>query len=516
MFTRPLHACRLVQECIVPAGGRDPTTGVLQPDPVKFPHGLADLASYFHSKGLKAGIYTDVAHLTCAGYEGSGPGPTNPTGHWALDALTFAQWGFDLIEADFCNTQGTNMTAYALYKAAHDAIAAATAATGRPIVFYQCNWGEQQPWDWFPEVSNLARNTGDICAPGSISFDSILYNFDHTVIHSSTPGSRPGMPGTGIGAWNDPDMLGVGMPGITDTEGRTQFSLWCILGAPLFLGTDVRNMSTYTLATIGNKEAVAINQDPLGVQGYALDAGDQPIPYYGGNMLNLTLPASSGQALPLGAVWNISSPSGGQISNAAPQAGCLTIYDCGNEAGSVVFTYGCVTNTCGNQLWSYDAGSGAIRTQVTPAPSSPLCLTGVDPSTQPFSTALLQPCDGRATQQWKYGTDGSLCLPSTVWSGPTCLWQPTPSSVNMYAKPLAPSVAPNGKQSQGLALAVLNRGDAAVQGQLIDLTQFSYGPSTPVMVRDIWQGVTQGPFAGNFTTRPIASHETLLLRIYLA
>jgi hypothetical protein len=48
-----------VQECIVPAGARDPTTGVVQPDPVKFPHGLADLAAYFHSKGLKAGIYTD-------------------------------------------------------------------------------------------------------------------------------------------------------------------------------------------------------------------------------------------------------------------------------------------------------------------------------------------------------------------------------------------------------------------------------------------------------------------------
>ena len=53
---------------------------------------------------------------------------------------------------------------------------------------------------------------------------------------------------------------GVGLPGISDIEGRTQFSLWCILAAPLFLGTDVRNMSQFTAETIGNREAIAINQ----------------------------------------------------------------------------------------------------------------------------------------------------------------------------------------------------------------------------------------------------------------
>ena len=100
------YSYMLVQECIVKAGARDPVTHVVQPDAVKFPHGLADLADYFHSKGLKAGIYTDVAHLTCAGYEGSGPGGAFPApGHWPLDALTYAQWGFDMIEADFVSAE---------------------------------------------------------------------------------------------------------------------------------------------------------------------------------------------------------------------------------------------------------------------------------------------------------------------------------------------------------------------------------------------------------------------------
>ena len=30
------------------------------------------------------------------------------------------------------------------------------------------------------------------------------------------------------------------MNGISDLEGRTHFNMWCILGAPLMLGTDVR------------------------------------------------------------------------------------------------------------------------------------------------------------------------------------------------------------------------------------------------------------------------------------
>jgi hypothetical protein len=108
-------------------------------------------------------------------------------------------------------------------QAAHDAIGAATAATGRDIAvscllssrklaaqctersirkaasfvqFYQCNWGAEDPWLWAPEVANLFRNTGDICSPGSIAWDRILSNFDNTVAHSSTPPATPGLPGT--------------------------------------------------------------------------------------------------------------------------------------------------------------------------------------------------------------------------------------------------------------------------------------------------------------------------------
>ena len=62
-------------------------------------------------------------------------------------------------------------------------------------------------------------------------------------------------------------VLEVGNGGMTDAEYVTHFSLWAISKAPLVIGCDVRNMSAATLAILTNAEVIAVNQDPLGVQG---------------------------------------------------------------------------------------------------------------------------------------------------------------------------------------------------------------------------------------------------------
>ncbi len=62
-------------------------------------------------------------------------------------------------------------------------------------------------------------------------------------------------------------MLEIGNGGMTDTEYRTHFSLWSISKAPLIIGCDVTKMSTATLSTLTNPEVIAVNQDPLGIQG---------------------------------------------------------------------------------------------------------------------------------------------------------------------------------------------------------------------------------------------------------
>ena len=64
-------------------------------------------------------------------------------------------------------------------------------------------------------------------------------------------------------------------PGCNDEEYKSHFSLWCMLAAPLIVNLDVRNMNEATKNILLNKEMIAINQDPLGKQGYKfMDEGD--------------------------------------------------------------------------------------------------------------------------------------------------------------------------------------------------------------------------------------------------
>jgi alpha-galactosidase len=70
----------------------------------------------------------------------------------------------------------------------------------------------------------------------------------------------------GPGHWNDPDMLEVGNGGMTNTEYRSHFSLWCLMAAPLMAGNDLEHMSDETRAILTNKELIAVDQDPAGIQ----------------------------------------------------------------------------------------------------------------------------------------------------------------------------------------------------------------------------------------------------------
>jgi alpha-galactosidase len=76
----------------------------------------------------------------------------------------------------------------------------------------------------------------------------------------------------GPGHWNDPDMLEVGNAGLTFAESRAHFSLWCLLAAPLMAGNDVRHMTPEILAVMTDREAIAIDQDPAGKEGWRFRA----------------------------------------------------------------------------------------------------------------------------------------------------------------------------------------------------------------------------------------------------
>lgn len=72
------------------------------------------------------------------------------------------------------------------------------------------------------------------------------------------------------GCFNDMDMLTVGMSGngnvgfgrvCTYEEYRMQFSLWCLAGAPLMIGADLRNLAPEYRALLLNKDLLRIDQD---------------------------------------------------------------------------------------------------------------------------------------------------------------------------------------------------------------------------------------------------------------
>ncbi|MBL1106709.1 NPCBM/NEW2 domain-containing protein [Streptomyces sp. 5-8] len=218
-------------------------SGKLVPDPVRFPGGIKAVADYVHAKGLKLGIYTSAGTKTCnsAGFPGA-------LGHEYSDARQFADWGVDYLKYDNCNNQGVD--AEQRYRTMRDALQ----ATGRPIVYSICEWGENKPWEWAADVGHLWRTTGDI-SDGWNSMLSILKQ------------NLPLAPYAGPGHWNDPDMLEVGNGGMTDTEYRSHFSLWSVMAAPLLIGTDLRKASQATFDILDNKEVIAVDQDPLGKQG---------------------------------------------------------------------------------------------------------------------------------------------------------------------------------------------------------------------------------------------------------
>jgi alpha-galactosidase len=61
-------------------------------------------------------------------------------------------------------------------------------------------------------------------------------------------------------------MLQVGNVGLTVIESRSHFAIWCFLAAPLLIGTDLHTATNETIAILGAKELIKVDQDPLGFQ----------------------------------------------------------------------------------------------------------------------------------------------------------------------------------------------------------------------------------------------------------
>ncbi len=223
--------------------------GTIVADSKRFPSGMKSLADYVHSKGLKFGLYSDAGTGTCQKRPGS-------KGFEEKDAQQYAAWGVDYLKYDWCNTEGQDT------REAYIKMSKALNAAERPIVFSICEWGSSQPWLWAQGVGQLWRTTGDIqdCWDCSQPWGGmgLIHIIDlQTELY----------PYAGPGHWNDPDMLEVGNGKMTKVEYRTHFSFWSLLAAPLMAGNDLTAMTQETKEILTNKEVIAVDQDPLGIQG---------------------------------------------------------------------------------------------------------------------------------------------------------------------------------------------------------------------------------------------------------
>jgi alpha-galactosidase len=143
---------------------------------------------------------------------------------------------------------------------------------GHDIIYSICEWGKTHPQNWGYKVGDSWRILNDITFRVGSDVDpgfgawkddytpSVTTQYNKAVIMDGFSGLDKG--------WNDPDMLMIGMNGLTETMQRTHMVMWCMMNAPLMLGLDLRHVekgdSLYNI--IANEQLIALNQDPLGVQ----------------------------------------------------------------------------------------------------------------------------------------------------------------------------------------------------------------------------------------------------------
>jgi alpha-galactosidase len=393
--------------------------GNLVPDPAKFPNGIAAVATYIHSLGLKLGIYEDAGTATCAGYPGS-------LNHERQDANLFASWGVDYLKYDNCNNQGVN--AQSRYTAMRDALA----ATGRPILFSLCNWGQDNVWTWGADVGNSWRTTGDI-AP---NYTSMLNIFHANVGLANYAGP---------GGWNDPDMLEVGN-GMSVTEDRAHFSLWAEMAAPLIAGNNITNASSTTLSVLTNSRVIAVDQDPLGKQGRMVSSsgghdvlakplanGDVSVVLFNEGSATATISTTTAAIGKTGAanytltdLWTgATSTTTSTISASVPAHGVVMYRVAGGTTGGgpatgpvhAVGAGKCLdvpNSTAGTQarIWSCSGQTSQTWTYTTSNQltvyNGTMCLDAYDNQTSPGTKVVVWSCNGQTNQQWNVNSNGTI------------------------------------------------------------------------------------------------------------
>lgn len=126
----------------------------------------------------------------------------------------------------------------------------------RDIVYSLCQYGMGDVWKWGDSIgANSWRTTGDLFNTNQM--DGLGFGRPLDIAQWSGPGH-----------YNDPDMLlvGNGKDGFTAPYLYTHFTQWCMLAAPLIIGSDLKKADAFQISLFCNDEVLAVDQDPLGRQ----------------------------------------------------------------------------------------------------------------------------------------------------------------------------------------------------------------------------------------------------------
>ena len=241
-------------------GGRDPQTGQLLIHPTRFPSGMKKVVDHIHSLGLKAGIYSDAGANTCGSYYNRDTiaRGVGLYGHDQQDAdFFFKELGFDFIKVDFCGGNAPqNSDRLALDpQERYTAIRRAIDNTGRSDVRLNvCRW--DFPGVWVRDVAISWRMSHDI----GDRWQSVKSIIGQSLYLSAYAGG---------GHYNDMDMLEVGRS-MSSEEDKTHFGIWCIMSSPLLIGCDMTTLRSEAFDLLTNRDLIALDQDPLGLQAYVV------------------------------------------------------------------------------------------------------------------------------------------------------------------------------------------------------------------------------------------------------
>jgi len=409
-----------------------------------------------HSKGLKFGLYSDAGSRTCAGRPGS-------LGYELSDANMYASWGVDYLKYDNCYDDGTPPEIR--YPPMRDALN----KTGRPIFFSMCEWGVDNPSTWAREVGNSWRTTQDI-TDSWVSFTSKMDLNDKWADYS------------GPGGWNDPDMLEVGNGLMTTAEYKIHFGIWALIKAPLLIGCDITNMTTEIREILLNKEVIAINQDPLGVQGRLLSiSASDP-----------TFNLEKGECSADTAHQWIYDPVTGYLHNIYSGL-CVGIStDCKDIEKAEVNLFQCYPQECGDRyiMWTFNA-DGTISSALNKK-----CLLPWGGGQGP--NILVETCNaGNHNQIWKFDTNTKRLSASGG-----CLYARQIDPLQIWVGPLA---------KKSYAAVLVNRGN--VQARItLEWILLGLPSSSQAVVRDLWRHVDLGTYGGAYSVT-IAPHDSMMVKI---